>query len=370
MEKEKEIRIKIEGNEQEAIFRKFLKKFHNDFSIASNYLGITKSSLSKYKRGIVRYIPKEVLAIIVDYLEIEKGLSNKTQENYTRFLNKFFNWLIDTNQENVKPKALSPNMIAKYRIFLARHIDPKKKTTLKKSTQNYYLIALRSLLEFFVEKDIESLPPSKIKLAKDKSDREVKFLSLDQLEKLLLAPNKAKEAGLRDRAILETLFSTGLRVAELRSLNRDQLRIKDNTKDLEIAVVGKGSKVRAVYFSNRAIDAVRDYLKVRKDMDEALFINYKPGIAKTSEDRRLTTKSIEEIVKKYVKIAGLPVFATPHTLRHTFATDLLSKGADLRLVQEFLGHRNIATTQIYTHVTNKQLRDVHKKFHSGKDLRK
>jgi len=314
----------------------------------------------------------------LDYSEIEKGLSAKTQENYTRFLNKFFKWLEENGLTELKPKSLSPTHISKYRIFLARHVDPKKRNsprahlrgTLKKSTQNYYLIALRSLLEFFVEKDITSLPPSKIKLAKDKSDKEIKFLNLDQVERLLLAPDTDTDIGLRDRAILETFFSTGLRVAELTNLNRDQLRIKDSTEDLEISVLGKGSKVRTVYFSERAIQALRKYLNKRKDIDEALFLNYKPGIAKTDKTRRLTTKSIEDIVKKYVKIAGLPVMATPHTIRHSFATDLLTQGVDLRLVQEFLGHRNIATTQIYTHVTNKQLRDVHRKLHSGKNLKK
>ena len=310
------------------------------------------------------------LTDFLDYLEIEKGLAAKSQENYARFLNKFFKWLDSNNLGNLKPGQLSPAHIAKYRIFLARHTNPQTKKTLKKSTQNYYLIALRSLLEFFIEKNINSLSPTQIKLAKDKSDKEVKFLTLDQLEKLLLTPDTKTKPGLRDRAILETLFSTGLRVAELVALNRDQLKIKDKTKNLEITVVGKGSKVRTVYFSERAIETLRNYLKKRTDVDEALFINYKPGIEKTDLSRRLTTKSIEDIVKKYVKIAGLPIMATPHTIRHSFATDLLSQGVDLRLVQEFLGHRNIATTQIYTHVTNKQLRDVHKKIHSGKRIGK
>ncbi|MFH1522397.1 MAG: tyrosine-type recombinase/integrase [Patescibacteria group bacterium] len=324
------------------------------------------------EKTIIKYLPD-----FLDYLEIEKGLASKSQENYTRFLNKFFKWLTDNKLGNLKPNQLSPAHISKYRIFLARHVDPRSKNlprttmrgTLKKSTQNYYLIALRSLLDFFVENDISSLPPTKIKLAKDKSDKEIKFLTLDQLEKLLLAPNTETEIGLRDRAILETLFSTGLRVAELVSLDRDQLRIKDATKDLEVTIVGKGSKVRTVYFSQRAIDSLRNYIKKRQDIDPALFINYKPGIEKTDKSRRLTPKSIEEIVKKYVKITGLPVMATPHTLRHSFATDLLAQGVDLRLVQEFLGHQNIATTQIYTHVTNKQLRDVHKKLHSGSRMK-
>lgn len=309
------------------------------------------------------------LADFLDYLEIEKGLSSKTQENYSRFLTKFFNWLKENKLDKLKPSCLSPDHVWKYRVFLSRHLDPKSKKPLKKSTQNYYLIALRSLLEFFVEKNIAALSPSQIKLAKDKSDKEVKFLKLEEIEKLLLAPNVKTKIGLRDRAILETFFSTGLRVAELVALNRDQLKIKDNTKDLEIAIVGKGNKIRTVYFSERAIQWLRNYLKSRVDIDEALFINYKPGIEKTDISRRLTTKSIEDIVKKYVKIAGLPIMATPHTIRHTFATDLLSNGVDLRLVQEFLGHRNIATTQIYTHVTNKQLKDIHKKLHSGKSLK-
>jgi site-specific recombinase XerD len=206
-------------------------------------------------------------------------------------------------------------------------------------------------------------------LARDKSDREVKFLNLGQIERLLNSPDTATTGGLRDRAILESFFSTGLRISELSALNREQLKIKKDARDLEIAVVGKGAKVRTVYFSARAVDALRNYLDKRMDMDKALFINYKPGKRLNDAPRRLSNRAIEDIVKKYVKIAGLPVMATPHTLRHSFATDLLSHGVDLRLVQEFLGHRNIATTQIYTHVTNKQLRDVHRQMHGGKDIK-
>jgi site-specific recombinase XerD len=309
------------------------------------------------------------LTDFLDYSEIEKGLSGKTQENYTRFLNKFFKWLGAEKLTSLSPAKLTVDHIWKYRVFLSRHIDPHKKTTLKKSTQNYYLIALRALLEFFVEKNIPCLPPSKIKLAKDKSDREVKFLTLPQLERLLTAPDTGNIIGLRDKAILESFFSTGLRISELSSLNCDQLRIKKDTKEVEISVVGKGSKVRTVYFSSRAVTALRNYLEKRTDIDNALFINYKPGSDKSSEPRRLSNRAIEDIVKKYVLIAGLPVMATPHTLRHSFATDLLSNGVDLRVVQEFLGHRNIATTQIYTHVTNKQLRDIHRQAH-GRTMKK
>jgi len=313
---------------------------------------------------------KPIIKYLIDFLdfcEIEKGLSSKTQENYTRFLKKFFGWLKESSLEALKPRDLTPEHVWSYKVYLSRHIDPKTKKTLKKTTQNYYLIALRSLLGFFVEKDIASLPPSKIKLAKDKADKEIKFLKLEQLAQLLSAPDLSTVIGLRDSALLETLFSTGLRVAEIAALNRDQIRIKDDTDELEIAVVGKGSKIRTVYFSKRAIASLRDYLKKRFDLDEALFINYKRGWEKNLSDksRRLTVKSIEDIVKKYVLIAGLPVMATPHTLRHSFATDLLNQGVDLRTVQEFLGHSNIATTQIYTHVTNKQLKDIHKKVHGN-----
>jgi len=312
-------------------------------------------------KPIIKY-----LIDFLDYCEIEKGLSSKTQENYTRFLRKFFSWLLETGQEGLKPSSLTPEQIWQYKVYLSRHVDPKTKKSLKKTTQNYYLIALRALLEFFVEKDITSLPPSKVKLAKDKADKEIKFLKLEQLSRLLSSPDTKSVIGLRDRALLETLFSTGLRVAELAALNRDQLRLKDNTQDVEVAVIGKGSKIRTVYFSDRAVKTLRQYLNERKDLDDALFINYRRGGAKSSKSRRLTVKSIEDIVKKYVKISGLPVMATPHTLRHSFATDLLNQGVDLRTVQEFLGHSNIATTQIYTHVTNKQLRDIHRKVHDGR----
>lgn len=311
----------------------------------------------------------EYLTDYLDFLEIERGLSTKTQENYSRFLNKFFNWLVDNNLDKLKPEKLTADHIWKYRVFLSRHIDPISKKTLKKSTQNYYLIALRSFLEFFVEKKISSLSPTLIKLAKDKSDKEVKFLELNQIEKLLLSPDVKTKIGLRDRVILETLFSTGLRVAELVNLDREQVKINPGVRDLEISVVGKGEKVRTVYFSERVVKWLKEYLDKRNDIDEALFINYKPGIEKSGEARRLTTKSIEDIVKKYVKISGVSIMATPHTLRHSFATDLLSQGVDLRLVQEFLGHKNISTTQIYTHVTNKQLKDVHRKSHSGNRIK-
>jgi len=301
------------------------------------------------------------LTSFLDWLDIEKGLSNKSQENYSRFLKKFIDWLKKSNLENLKPHELSPAHIWDYRVYLSRH----SKKPLKKSTQNYYLIALRSLLNYFADRDILSLPSEKIKLAKDKDEKKVHFLNLEQVEKLVSIPNTQKINGLRDRAILETLFSTGLRIAELVSLDQEQMVIKPTTKDLEISIIGKGGHVRTVFFSERAIYWIKEYLDTRKDNNKALFISYQ-GRKNTS--KRLTDRSIERSIKKYALLAGLSSKTTPHTLRHSFATDLLNQGVDLRLIQEFLGHRNIATTQVYTHVTNKQLRDVHRKFHGGKDL--
>jgi site-specific recombinase XerD len=309
---------------------------------------------------------KKHLTDFLNYCEIEKGLASKTQENYSRFLGDFFAWLKASGLESISPSELKADHVWKYRLYLSRNKSLRTKTELKKTSQNLYLIALRALLEYFSEKEINSLPPNKIKLAKISGDREINFLNIDQVEKLLSSPDTSKESGLRDRSILETFFSTGLRVSELVSLNRDQVKIDKKTEDLEIVIVGKGSKIRTVYLSKRAIFWLKKYLESRTDIDEALFINYWRPAAKEGKSRRLTVKSIDEIVKKYVKIAGLPLITTPHTLRHSFATDLLSQGVDLRLVQEFLGHQNIATTQIYTHVTKKQLRDIHRKIHSNR----
>ncbi len=294
----------------------------------------------------------------LDWLDIEKGLSNKSQENYSRFLKKFISWLKENNLSDLKPHELSPTHIWDYRVYLAR----RSQKDLKKSTQNYYLIALRSLLNYFANRDIISLPAEKIKLAKDKGDKKIHFLTLEQIEKLVSMPDTKKTSGLRDRAILEVLFSTGLRIAELVSLNRDQIRIISLTKDLELGIVGKGKRNRTIFFSERAIYWLKKYLDTRKDKDNALFVNYQ---GRKNAPRRLTDRSIERLIKRYALLAGLPKNTTPHTLRHSFATDLLAHGVDLRLIQEFLGHRNIATTQIYAHVTNKRLRDVHRQYHSG-----
>jgi len=318
--------------------------------------------MQKSNKPIIKQIPD-----FLDYCEIEKGLSDNTQKNYSRYLKKFTDWLKASGKEDMLPHDLTPEEIWNYRLFLARFKDPNKDKPLSKLTQNYYLIALRSLLSFFTDKDIISLPADKIQLPKDaKKEKTVKFLTLDQIEKLLLAPNIENKDGLRDRAILESFFSTGLRIAELVALNKEQFKALSDKKDLELGIIGKGKHPRTVYFSERALDWVKKYLKTRDDDDKALFIHYR---SRNGSEGRLTPRSIERIVKKYATLANVPFFTTPHTLRHSYATDLLEQGVDLRTIQEFLGHKNIATTQIYTHVTNKRLRDVHRQFHSGKDMK-
>jgi len=304
------------------------------------------------------------LSDFLDWLDIEKGLASKSQENYSRFLNKFINWLKDNNLGDLKPHQLSPAHIWKYRVYLSRNT----KRPLKKSTQNYYLIALRSLLNYFAERDILSLPAEKVKLARNEDERPVRLLSLEQLDKLFSAPNISKVSGLRDRAILELFFSTGMRIAELVSLNREQIKTKPDTdtKELELSIKGKGGRIRTVYISDRALYWLRKYLETRTDNERALFINYR---GRKGADRRLTPRAIEKNFKKYIIATGLPLIATPHVMRHTFATDLLNQGVDLRILQAFLGHKSILATQIYTHVTNKKLREIHKKFHSGRRLK-
>lgn len=302
----------------------------------------------------------------LDYCEVERGLSNNTQKNYQRYLKKFEAWLTKSNKLDLKPHELGADDIWQYRLFLSRTQDEHGKN-LSKLTQNYYLIALRALLGYFVAKDIQTLPPTKVTLPKEaEKERTIKFLEIDQIEKLLNSPNPNNPTGLRDKAILETFFSTGMRIAELVSLNREQFDSIWDKEDLELGIIGKGSRPRTVYFSERALEWLKKYLKTRGDKDKALFINYR---GRTQEERRLTARSIERIIKRYALQAGIPFFTTPHTLRHSYATDLLTQGVDLRTIQEFLGHKTIATTQIYTHVTNKRLRDIHRQFHSGKNFK-
>lgn len=306
----------------------------------------------------------------LDYCDVVNGLSSKTIENYHRFLKRFINWLEASDLQKIKPHELTSDLVYKYRLYLSRQISKKNGHSLKKNTQNYYLIALRALLTYFAKKDIITLPADKITLAKEKSVNKVKFLNLEQIEKLLLSPNIDNIIGLRDRAILETFFSTGLRVGELVKLNREQINFdyirEKKPQELEIAITGKGGYIRTVYFSKRSLKWVIRYLEKRHDVENPLFINCKKG---DQPGKRLTTRSMERIIKKYVIKSGLPIDTTPHTIRHSYATDLLEQGVDLRTIQDFLGHKNIITTQIYTHVTNKHLRDVHRAFHSGKRLR-
>lgn len=300
----------------------------------------------------------------LEYVEIEKGQSLKTVDNYNRYLTRFFK---HSNISN--PKDITDDSVREFRLFLNRQpgikVRGQSSSTLKKNSQNYHLIALRAFLRYLMKRGVTSLAPDRIELAKIPA-RELDLVSENELERLLEAPTTKNISdkissldeikSLRDRAILELFFSTGLRLSELCSLNRDL----DLSKD-EFSIRGKGEKVRVVFLSTRAKDAIKKYLEKRSDMQEPLFVQL--SYNKTT-DGRLTPRSIERMVKTYATKAGISKKVTPHILRHGFATDLLSNGADIRSVQMMLGHANITTTQVYTHVTDKQLRDVHKKFHS------
>jgi len=296
----------------------------------------------------------------LEHIEIEKGNSLKTVENYDRYLNRFFDFA-----KLSKPSDITDEAIRDFRLFLNRQkgikIKGQNQDTLKKNTQNYYLIALRAFLKYLMRRGIASLAPERIELAKVGA-RDLDLISGSELERLLSAPEGSDLKNLRDKAILELFFSTGLRLSELCSLNRDL----DLKKD-EFSIRGKGSKVRVVFLSDSAKEAIKKYLDKRTDMDEALFIRLKiKDLRLKGNELRLMPRSIERLVKHYAIKAGISKKVTPHVIRHCFATDLLGNGADIRSVQMMLGHANIATTQIYTHVTDKQLRDVHKKFHSRK----
>jgi len=292
----------------------------------------------------------------LEYTEIERGRSLKTVENYERYLDRFFLFA-----KIEKPKEITEDLVREYRLWLNRQpVGPKGarvNETLKKKTQNYYLIALRSFLKYLMKRDIESLSPAKIELAKT-TERSLDLISSNELDRLMKAVDGTEEKNLRDKAILEMLFSTGLRVSELCSLMRDI----DLTSD-ELSVRGKGEKVRVVFLSPEAKAAVKKYVAARKDMDDSLFVQYGKN-TKGKKTLQISPRSVERIIKHYGIKAGITKKITPHVIRHSFATDLLQNGADLRSVQVMLGHANIATTQIYTHVTDKHLREVHKKFHN------
>ena len=291
----------------------------------------------------------------LEYLEIEKGSALRTVENYDHYLTRFLNTMkISTSAD------ISDRSIREFRLWLNRQTTGNNRATgktMSKKTQNYYMIALRVFLKYLAKRGITAISPDKIELAKV-SERSLDLITSQELLRLLDAPKGDDVKTLRDKAILEMLFSTGLRVSELCSLERDiDLSVS------EYSIRGKGGKIRVVFISDSAKDAIKKYLAKRKDMEEALFAQVGNENKKTNA---LTRRSIERIVKHYAAVSGISKKVTPHVIRHCFATDLLSNGADIRSVQVMLGHANIATTQIYTHVTDKALRETHKKFHSRK----
>ncbi|NQV88293.1 MAG: tyrosine-type recombinase/integrase [Parcubacteria group bacterium] len=294
----------------------------------------------------------------LEHLEIEKGRSLKTIENYGRYLDRFLLF-----SKVSSPEDITEDVVREYRLWLNRqmsgHVVAGRKESLKKRTQNYYLIALRSFLKYLARRGATSLPADRIDLAKV-AERSIDLISNDELKRLMQAPEGESLKTLRDKAIMELLFSTGLRVSELCALSRDI-----NLRSDELSVRGKGEKVRVVFLSDEAKDAVKKYLAKRTDVEDGLFIQIAPN--KSSEEiSRLTSRSVERIIKYYAIKAGITKKVTPHVIRHSFATDLLQNGADLRSVQMLLGHANIGTTQIYTHITDKHLLDIHKKFHNKK----
>jgi site-specific recombinase XerD len=294
----------------------------------------------------------------LEYLEIERGRSSRTIRNYDFYLRRFAKWA-----GSPRPDKITREVIRRYRLWLNRNPTGRHEPTMKKSTQNYHLIALRTFLKYLARREIASLSPEQIELAKQPI-RSVEFLEEDELERLLATPKKLAKGlvALRDIAILETLFSTGLRVSELSGLKIEGVNL---VRD-EFTVRGKGDKPRVVFLSDRAKATLKDYLDKRRDPSPYLFVSHDRAKAGRKESGPLTPRSIERTIAFYAKAAGITKRITPHTMRHTFATDLLRSGADIRSVQAMLGHASITTTQIYTHVTSKQLKDIHKKFHGRK----
>jgi len=296
-----------------------------------------------------------LLTQYLDYLELEKNRSIKTRENYERYLKAFFEFnKID------KPIDITLDKVMQFRLHLAR--ESKDGKNLKRITQSYYIIALRNFLKFLIKKDIETLSPDKIELPKI-ARRQIEIIEYQELERLLNAPDTNTFRGLRDKAILEVLFSTGLRVSELCNLDR-----YINLQRGELAVRGKGEKLRVVFLSDRAKTAIKNYLDKRGDALDKLFISLakedkKAGAKPPKVIGKITSRAVQRLIDFYKRKAGIAKKITPHQIRHQFATDLLMNGADLRAVQELLGHSNISTTQVYTHITNKQLKEIHESFH-------
>lgn len=306
----------------------------------------------------------ELVADFLESLEIEKGRSTKTVENYELYLARFIDLITEDfeGQEMIKPSDITPEVLRRFRLKLNRFSDNQNKERLSALTQSYHLIALRGFFKYLAKRGIKSLDPSLIDLPRA-AKKQVTFLHFDEIERLLAEIPLDTESGLRDRAIIELLFSGGLRVSELCSLNRDSI----NLERREFMVRGKGKKDRPIFIDKSTAECIEDYLNMRTDTLPALFLNNSANqqIPSTSGDfRRLTPRSIERIVQKYTRLAGITKHVTPHTMRHSFATDLLMNGADIRSVQSLLGHANISTTQIYTHITDPHLKEVHEKFHS------
>jgi site-specific recombinase XerD len=295
----------------------------------------------------------------LEYLEVERGRSLLTIRNYDFYLRRFSSWA-----KRPTPDKITDEMVRKYRLWLNRNVEGREGATLKRSTQNYHLIALRAFLKFLARIDVRSLSPEKIELGKQEQ-RQVEFLEGEELDRLLAGPASAPGmVALRDKAILELLFSTGLRVSELANLKIEQVNLKRD----EFTVRGKGGKLRIVYLSSTAKEALQNYLAKRRDTSPFLFVSHDRAKKGRAQNIGLTPRSIQRMVEHYAMQAGITKHITPHTLRHTFATDLLMGGADIRSVQSMLGHASITTTQIYTHITNAQMKEVHKKFH-GKSRR-
>ena len=306
----------------------------------------------------------ELVADFLESLEIEKGRSTKTVENYGLYLARFIDLITEDfeGQGMIKPSDITPEVLRRFRLKLNRFSDNQNKERLSTLTQSYHLIALRGFFKYLAKRGIKSLDPSLIDLPRA-AKKQVTFLHFDEIERLLAEIPLDTESGLRDRAIIELLFSGGLRVSELCSLNRDSI----NLERREFMVRGKGKKDRPIFIDKSTAECIEDYLNMRTDTLPALFLNNSANqqIPSTSGDfRRLTPRSIERIVQKYTRLAGITKHVTPHTMRHSFATDLLMNGADIRSVQSLLGHANISTTQIYTHITDPHLKEVHEKFHS------
>ncbi len=305
----------------------------------------------------------------LEYLQVERGSSPLTIRNYKHYLSRFILWM-ESQGIREDLRDINQDMVRSFRVFLS-NLPGENKSNMSRNTQGYHVIALRSFLKWCIKNDFEVMAPDKIDLPKV-VERQVKFLSGEQVDRLLNAPSQSTIQGKRDKAILEVLFSTGLRVSELTKLDREKIDMDRR----EFGIIGKGGKARVVFLSARACDWLIKYLNERKDNYQPLFIRHKGLKAGTpdlpaslrealqaGEKMRLTPRSVQRLIKKYSHKMKMPIEVTPHVMRHSFATDLLNAGADIRSVQEMLGHKNISTTQIYTHVTNKQLRDVHEAFH-------